>query len=224
MEEMERMESLAVTPSWWRDKHKPREPRRSERPCPGRSHTVRAGETMWKIAKHYGVCLQQMIEANPHIPGPDELVPGDVLCIPQPKEEPGEREEWCCVVLEPRHEDVPDPSVALVRLGRRGHVMIALHDMPDPATIDRRRRWDSNEETFEHMRTQYVGWLFSESGRIKARIRLHRAGDGLWIGHGDADVAASDDILVTAEVSAGVPEPSPLIVYRATLEECAEND
>lgn len=102
--------------------------------------------------------------------------------------------------------------------------MIALHDMPDPATIDRRRRWDSSEETFEHMRTQYVGWLLSESGRIKARIRLHRAADGLWIGHGDAGVAASDEILVTAEISAGVPEPSPLIVYRATLEECTEND
>ncbi|WP_350343443.1 LysM peptidoglycan-binding domain-containing protein [Proteinivorax tanatarense] len=46
-------------------------------------YTVRTGETMFLIAQKFGVSLQALINANPHIPNPNQLVPGDVLCVPE---------------------------------------------------------------------------------------------------------------------------------------------
>lgn len=53
--------------------------------CPpgfGGRYTVVAGDTMFLIARRFGVTLQALISANPHIINPNELYPGDVLCVP----------------------------------------------------------------------------------------------------------------------------------------------
>ena len=47
-------------------------------------YTVRAGDTMFFIAQRFGVSLQALINANPHIPNPALIFPGDVLCVPGP--------------------------------------------------------------------------------------------------------------------------------------------
>lgn len=49
----------------------------------GLSHTVAAGDTMWKLAVKYEVGTSEIIAANPQIANPDLIYPGQVLVIPQ---------------------------------------------------------------------------------------------------------------------------------------------
>ena len=46
------------------------------------THTVVAGDSMWKIAVKYQVGLSEIKKANPHITNPDLIYPGQVLHIP----------------------------------------------------------------------------------------------------------------------------------------------
>jgi len=46
-----------------------------------RSHEIREGETLYAIARRYGVTLEELIQAN-GIEDPNLLVPGRVLIIP----------------------------------------------------------------------------------------------------------------------------------------------
>ena len=49
----------------------------------GLSHTVASGDTMWKLAVRYEVGTGEIISANPQVPNPDLIYPGQVLSIPQ---------------------------------------------------------------------------------------------------------------------------------------------
>lgn len=46
------------------------------------SHTVKSGDTMWKIAVKYQVGLSEIINENPHISNPALIYPGDIIKIP----------------------------------------------------------------------------------------------------------------------------------------------
>ncbi len=46
------------------------------------THTVRRGDTMWKIASTYKVGTSELIAANSQIKNPNLIYPGDVLKIP----------------------------------------------------------------------------------------------------------------------------------------------
>lgn len=48
------------------------------------SHTVVAGDTMWKLAVKYQVGTSEIIHANTQIKDPNLIYPGQVLTIPQP--------------------------------------------------------------------------------------------------------------------------------------------
>jgi LysM repeat protein len=51
--------------------------------CPqGEYYTVRSGDTMFEIAREFGIPLSTLIVANPWIPNPDLIFPGEQLCIP----------------------------------------------------------------------------------------------------------------------------------------------
>lgn len=45
-------------------------------------YTVQSGDTMWLIAKRFGVSLSALIKANPQIPDPDRIYPGQVINVP----------------------------------------------------------------------------------------------------------------------------------------------
>lgn len=49
----------------------------------GVTHTVAAGDTMWKLAVRYQVGTREIIDANPQISDPNLIYPGQVLTIPQ---------------------------------------------------------------------------------------------------------------------------------------------
>lgn len=51
--------------------------------CPnGQLYTVKSGDTMFMIAKHFGITLQSLINANPQISDPNLIFPGQIICIP----------------------------------------------------------------------------------------------------------------------------------------------
>lgn len=47
------------------------------------THTVAAGDTMWKLAVKYQVGTSEIFSANPQIGNPNLIYPGDVLTIPE---------------------------------------------------------------------------------------------------------------------------------------------
>jgi len=53
-------------------------------PCPpgGILYTVRAGDTMFSIANRFGIPLDCLIRFNPQIPNPNQIFPGQVICVP----------------------------------------------------------------------------------------------------------------------------------------------
>ena len=47
----------------------------------GLVHTVAAGETLWGIARDYGVELTELISRNPQIKNPNLILPGEQVTV-----------------------------------------------------------------------------------------------------------------------------------------------
>lgn len=54
----------------------------SASPGSARVHTVRRGDTLWAIARTYGVELAALIRANPQIKNPNLIHPGEAVRVP----------------------------------------------------------------------------------------------------------------------------------------------
>lgn len=48
-----------------------------------RVHIVQKGETLWRIAKHYGIGLEELKNLNSHLANPDYIVPGMEIILPE---------------------------------------------------------------------------------------------------------------------------------------------
>ncbi|MGE5598272.1 MAG: LysM peptidoglycan-binding domain-containing protein [Bacteroidota bacterium] len=58
-------------------------------PCPnGQLYTVRAGDSMFEIARRFNVPLNTLIAANPQVSNPNLILPGQILCVPVPAAPP----------------------------------------------------------------------------------------------------------------------------------------
>lgn len=51
-------------------------------------HTVKQGDTLWKLSKAWGITLKEIIDANPHLKNPNALMTGEVVNIPKKANEP----------------------------------------------------------------------------------------------------------------------------------------
>ena len=49
--------------------------------CPGIMHTVRKGDTLYRISRMYGVSLEQVMDANPDV-NVYNLPVGSMICVP----------------------------------------------------------------------------------------------------------------------------------------------
>ncbi|PYH96455.1 chitinase [Aspergillus ellipticus CBS 707.79] len=55
------------------------------------SYTIASGDSLWKIAQDHGVALDALTAANPQIPNPDLIFPGQELNIPEAQSAPQNR-------------------------------------------------------------------------------------------------------------------------------------
>lgn len=46
-------------------------------------HTVKQGDTLWKLSKAWGITLKEIIDANPQLKNPNALLTGEVVNIPK---------------------------------------------------------------------------------------------------------------------------------------------
>lgn len=54
-------------------------------PCPPNStvYIVKPGDTMFLIARRFGISLEALVNANPQIPNPNNIKPGQTICVPK---------------------------------------------------------------------------------------------------------------------------------------------
>ncbi|HEY8392460.1 MAG TPA: LysM peptidoglycan-binding domain-containing protein [Capillibacterium sp.] len=50
--------------------------------CPGATYIVVQGDTLFQIARRFGVTLEALLAVNPQITNPDLIFPGQVICLP----------------------------------------------------------------------------------------------------------------------------------------------
>jgi LysM repeat protein len=51
--------------------------------APASTHVVRSGDSLFSIAKEYGVGLSELIDANPQLSDPEDIDIGDMINIPR---------------------------------------------------------------------------------------------------------------------------------------------
>lgn len=64
--------------------------------CKGIIYQVVQGDTLFIIAQRYAVTLSELILANPQISNPNNIVPGQKICVPIPRQVTG----TCCTLLQ----------------------------------------------------------------------------------------------------------------------------
>ena len=51
-------------------------------------HIVVKGDTLWKIARQYGIPFEELKRVNAHLANPDYIVPGMKIFLPMDKKKP----------------------------------------------------------------------------------------------------------------------------------------
>ncbi|SDK08189.1 LysM peptidoglycan-binding domain-containing protein [Natronincola ferrireducens] len=175
--------------------------------CPdGILYTVQRGDTMFNIARRYGLTLQQLIRANPQIPDPNVLEIGQKICIPVTGVPLPEG--ICKIDLKPERTgilgatafiNIPDPTVWISTFG-----------LPDPATIDTKYKC-------------YYAWVVDRDTEKYCRVDLKDSGvPDIMVGYRKTtgSFVGYDEIIVTAEAVVSISKPEGPVLLRGSLAPC----
>jgi len=184
--------------------------------CTGFIYTVQRGDTLFLIAQRFGISLDSIIAANPQIANPNNIFPGQQICVPAiiPTIE-------CCMLLF-RTANVPVLPEAeaggvarIFQTPEGGNVLVSTIGLPPPETFDRE---------------VYVAWI-RRPGLPPVPFQLLQTGPvviepGVWVGafvFGEGEqIAPFQDIIVTAETGFPVIEPNlEGIVLIGLFEQCS---
>ncbi|MBM7615905.1 SafA/ExsA family spore coat assembly protein [Alkaliphilus hydrothermalis] len=172
----------------------------------GTVYTAKQGDSLFSIARRFGITVQKMIEANPQIPDPNVIEPGQQICIP-PLEEIPLPEGFCRVQLFPQQEDVvvlggtafiniPEPTL-----------WIATFGLPAPADLDPKY-------------STYRAWVVDKEEGLYFSVKL-KTSDSPGIETGYGTMAGSfegyDEIIVTAEPNSCPSSPSGPVLLRGVI-------
>ncbi len=94
-------------------------------------YTVQQGDTFFNISQMFRVRLEALVVNNPHIPNPNLIFPGDVLCVPGLIRYP------CCIVLKSLVR-VPfgTGGIAFVNFAPQGGQSVSFSaTLPEPETF-----------------------------------------------------------------------------------------
>ncbi|GAB6875355.1 SafA/ExsA family spore coat assembly protein [Thermaerobacter litoralis] len=176
-------------------------------PCPnGFIYTVQPGDTLFLIAQRFGVSLQALIAANPQIPNPNVIFPGQQICVPTGGA-PQVPTVECCMLLfrtanVPRGPEAGGVARIFQSATAGANVLIGTIDLPAPTVFGG---------------TTFVAWLrgVAPDGRT-VKVPLVRTNPLLtprvWAGSlalpPGQQLAPFNDLIVTAELSPDVLQPS----------------
>lgn len=107
----------------------PAPPSQSLPALPGSYYTVRRGDTLWRIARSYGLNVQQLAAAN-RMPSASHLRVGQKLFLPLPTESP--QFLWPVrgrIARSTEGLQIVAPTGSLVRASRSGRVAVATRNL-----------------------------------------------------------------------------------------------
>ncbi len=171
--------------------------------CNGFYYTVQPGDTLFLIAQRFGVSLAALIAANPQIPNPNLIFPGQVICVPT-----GIQTVECCMLLF-RTANIPlDPTAptgGVARIyqtsGQGSSVLVSAIGLPTPQSLGGNifvawvRRTTGTPIPFQLLQT---GPVITEPGVYVGALVL-----GI-----NEVIAPFQDIVVTAELEFPVTTPN----------------
>jgi len=186
------------------------------------TYVVQKGDTMYLIAKRFGVPLGDLIAANPQIKDPNLIYPGQVINVPvtqppsppspPPQPSPPPVSGWCTLCLDPLHPKCP-PGSALVQ-PRDPHIMVALMGMPDPSI------WTGCDI--------YTAWVMHEDDDPVVLFwfdLLPVTGTGFWINHHrPRTLGMREVVLITAENKGHGDTPGGMKMLKGSLRTCCRRD
>jgi spore coat assembly protein SafA len=185
--------------------------------CSGFIYTVVSGDTLFFIAQRFGVSFNAIIAANPQIPNPNLIFPGQRICVPSGA--PPIPVIECCMLLF-RTANVPILPGAeaggvarVVQNSQEGNVLVSTIGLPPPSSLGG---------------NVYVAWI-RRPGFPPIPFQLYQTGPvviepGVWVGailFGPGEqFAPFQDIVVTAEVSP--PFITPNLTRIALIDQFAQ--
>lgn len=175
--------------------------------CPdGIVYVVQRGDSLFTIARRFGVTLERLIAANPQIADPNVLEIGQRICVPVP--------------------DVPLPAgICRVNLVPQISGVLggtAFINLDDPTL------WVTtfglpNLGTVGECYKSYVAWVVDRDRDAYFRVELKSTGlPGIDAGYGTTtgSLRTYDEIIVTTEPSPIPNRPSGTVVLRGSLLGC----
>ena len=136
--------------------------------CPGITHAVRPGDTLYRLSRLYGVSVEQIMDANPDVNIYDLRV-GSAVCIPmspQPRTDDGKN-----------REEVPaktsgDGGAGRIRsfgAGADWTTVIPVRVGPGDSLNDILERFHMDFETFASMNPQVMPIALKEGSTVYVR-------------------------------------------------------
>ncbi|MDR5658530.1 LysM peptidoglycan-binding domain-containing protein [Serpentinicella sp. ANB-PHB4] len=172
--------------------------------CPdGTLYTVRAGDTMFLIARRFGVSLQRLIQANPQVTDPNVLEIGQQICIPAP--------------------DVPLPT-GIVRVLLKPEPSITALGGVAFVNVDDPTLWITTFglPALSELGKDYCGyyaWVVDRDTKMYFGVELKDCAPGILAGYGKTtgDWRGYDEVIVTAEKVAKPKAPEGKVVLRGRI-------
>ncbi len=167
--------------------------------CPGIVYVIRAGDTLYSIARRYGVTVDALIAANPGI-NPRNLRIGEKICIPitMPPLRPS------CVILSPT-DIAPNSKGSLFIEPDVNSVFAVVTSVPNPAALP-------GGEV-------YKLWIRRRGTNHYAVGVLEEAVPGYYVGRvvPDFPLAQADAVIISSEQATNITTPAGLGVAVGNL-------
>ncbi len=174
--------------------------------CPdGTIYTARRGDSLFSVARRFGVTLQRMVQANPQIPDPNVVEIGQRICIPPPADDVPLPEGIVRVTLSPQQPGVLG-GTAFVNIVEPT-IWIATFGLPAPAELS-------------PTLSTYRAWVVDRRRELYFRVELKVTGSpGIEAGYATTGgtFAGYDEIIVTAEPHPVPDRPSGPVMLRGSI-------
>lgn len=179
------------------------------------TYQVLPGVTMYEIAISYGIELQELIEANPHIPNPNVIYPGDILCVPKEARPVEEIDLPCFVLLKPAENRFSNTGglVYVRRIGEEYGISIFAFNLPPAEELDNYNAYEGNIILPKEQGA--FGLLLSEITEVDSELSILTGSINFRFPLG----LTGDTKIRVRATNTGVPV-TELTVLTATLEEC----